>query len=166
MPPLNADRVAKPASPNDSPDGGGRRWYVRVVLIIVAILLATIFGIATWIQPYDEAGRPRTMATHTQLGVPECNFLAWTGKPCPSCGMSTSFALLVRGDVGASLRANWVGTLIALLWALLLPWALLSGLRGRIFFIPRGRGDLIATSIVGVFLVLMMVRWGLVLVSR
>ena len=50
------------------------------------------------------------MATHTQLGMPPCNFVVMTGKPCPACGMTTSFALLVRGDVGASLRANWAGT--------------------------------------------------------
>ena len=57
------------------------------------------------------------MATHTQLGMPPCNFVVMTGKPCPACGMTTSFALLVRGDVRASLRANWAGTLIAVLWA-------------------------------------------------
>ena len=62
------------------------------------------------IHPYDADGNPRTSATHTQLGMPPCNFVTLTGKPCPSCGMTTSFALLVRGDVVSSLRANWVGT--------------------------------------------------------
>ena len=32
--------------------------------------------------------------------MPPCNFVLMTGKPCPSCGMTTSFALLVRGDIG------------------------------------------------------------------
>src|SRR5262245_8044030 len=82
-------------------------FFVRLVLLVIATGLATGFGIAFWLNPYEPDGTPRTMATHTQLGVPPCNFIVMTGKPCPACGMSTSFALLVRGDVAASLRANW-----------------------------------------------------------
>ena len=62
--------------------------------------------------------------------------------------MTTSFALLVRGDVGASLRANWVGTLLAAFWAGLLVWAVASGLAGRVLFAPAG-GELVTTVIVG-----------------
>ena len=51
------------------------------------------------------------METHRQLGLPPCTFKEMTGLPCPSCGMTSSFALLVRGDVMNSLRANAVGTL-------------------------------------------------------
>lgn len=138
---------------------------MRGMLIVIGLGLAVVFGIAVWLNPYDADGQPKTMATHTQLGVPTCNFLTWAGKPCPSCGMTTSFALLVRGDVGASLRANWVGTLIALTWAVLLVWSITCAIRGRFVGIPRGRGELIATAAVGLFLVLMMVRWGLVLLD-
>src|SRR4051812_44857622 len=88
------------------------KWFVRGVLLTIGLGLVTVFGVAFWLNPYQEDGTPRTQATHRQLGMPPCNFLVLTGKPCPSCGMTTSFALLVRGDVGASLRANWAGTLI------------------------------------------------------
>ena len=30
--------------------------------------------------------------THRELGLPTCGFLAQTGYPCPSCGMTTAFA--------------------------------------------------------------------------
>ena len=162
---MNPERVATPLHPGPTPHGVRVNWYVRLSLLGVGVLLVAIFGVAAWLKPYDEAGQPRTMATHTQLGVPSCNFLVWTGKPCPSCGMSTSFALLVRGDVRASLKANWVGTLIAILWAVLLPWAFASAWLGRFLFIPRGRGEIIATGIVGVLLILMLARWGVVLLS-
>jgi hypothetical protein len=137
----------------------------RVSLLVVGALLAGIFGIAFWLNPYDANGQPRTMATHTQIGLPPCNFVILTGKPCPSCGMTTSFALLVRGDVGASLRANWAGTLIAVLWALTMVWAIASGIHGKPLFIPRGRGELVLTGIVGVVLILMLGRWVAVLIS-
>jgi hypothetical protein len=160
--------------PNVTPESGLPRalpvpqranWYVRASLIVMGLAFATVFGIAMWLNPYTEDGKPRSMATHRQLGIPECSFVAATGKPCPSCGMTTSFALLVRGDVRASLAANWVGTLLASFWAVLMVWAVASGIRGRTLFVPRGYGNIIATGIVGVFLILLMVRWGVVLLT-
>jgi hypothetical protein len=77
--------------------------------------------------------------------------------------MTTSFALLVRGDIRSSLHANWAGTLIAILWAATMIWAIASGIAGRALFIPRGRGELILTAVVGVVLLLMLGRWTVVL---
>lgn len=138
---------------------------VRAVLLVIGLGLVSVFGIASWLNPYQADGTPRSQATHQQLGMPPCNFLVLTGKPCPSCGMTTSFALLVRGDVGASLRANWAGTLIALVWAVLMVWALAGAIRGRVLYIRPGRGELTATIIVGALLVLMLGRWVGVLIT-
>jgi uncharacterized protein DUF2752 len=136
----------------------------RLTLLVIGALLAGVFTVAFWLNPYDADGRPRTMATHTQLGMPPCNFVILTGKPCPSCGMTTSFALLVRGDISASLRANWAGTLVAVLWAATMVWAIASGIRGKPLFIPPGRGELYLTVSVGAVLLLMLVRWVAVLI--
>src|SRR5438094_461820 len=89
--------------------------WVRAVLLAIAIGLVSVFGIAAWLNPYDEAGRARRSETHLQIGLPACSFRALTGVPCPSCGMTTSFALLMHGDLANSLRANAVGTLLAIL---------------------------------------------------
>src|SRR5262249_40101558 len=136
---MTADRnslpVAKPAGAARRAAGTPRTGLiVRLSLLIVAGGLVCVFGGARWIDPYEPDGTPRTMSTHTQLGMAPCGFLIATGKPCPACGMTTSFALLVRGEVAASLRANWAGTLIALLWAATLVWALASAARGRLLF--------------------------------
>jgi hypothetical protein len=157
-----AQPVERPTRPRRVPNSAR---LMRASLLVVGALLAGIFGIAFWLNPYDANGRPRSMATHTQLGMPPCNFVILMGKPCPSCGMTTSFALLVRGDVVASLRANWAGTLIAVLWALTMVWAIASGIRGKPLFIPRGRGELVLTAIVGVVLILMLGRWVAVLIG-
>ena len=149
------------------PDQSGGRvtWRVRVALGLVGVALAGVFGAAVWLDPYHPDGTPRSGATHTQLGLAPCEFLAATGRPCPKCGMTTSFALLVRGDVTASLRANWAGTLIALVWAAALPWAVLSGLRGRLILVPRGRGEAALTAVVGVLLAILLARWAAVLLT-
>jgi len=157
--------VARPA-PRREPPGGSPRVarLVRAGLLAVGLVLAAVFATAFWLNPYNPDGTPRTMATHTQLGMPPCNFVVMTGKPCPACGMTTSFALLVRGDVSASLQANWAGTLLAVLWAVTMVWAVASGLTGRPLFVPRGRGELILTATVGAVLAVMLARWSAVLI--
>ena len=150
------DRVAEAAR---------TRRLVRAALLALAVALGGVFVAAFRIHPYDENGNPRTMATHTQLGMPPCNFVVLTGKPCPACGMTTSFALLVRGDVLASMRANWVGSVICLTWAVTLVWAVASGLWGKALFIPPGRGELVLTVAAGIVLTLMLARWTVVLIS-
>jgi hypothetical protein len=156
--------MAQPRQParNDAPEIAR---LVRLCLLMIAALLAGVFAVAFYLNPYDADGSPRTMSTHTQLGMPPCNFVVMMGKPCPACGMTTSFALLVRGDLGASLRANWAGTLIAVLWALTMVWAIASGIKGRPLFIPRGKGELVLTLSVGVVLVLMLGRWAVVMIG-
>ena len=52
--------------------------------------------------------------THTQLGMPPCGFLAATGLPCATCGMTTATALAADGRL---LAAGWTqpaGLLFAL----------------------------------------------------
>lgn len=138
---------------------------VRISLLAVAGLLTGVFAVAFWLNPYDADGTPRRMATHTQLGMPPCNFVVLTGRPCPACGMTTSFALLVRGDVAASMQANWSGTLIAVIWAFTLVWAVIGGIAGRALFIPPGKGETILTVMVGIVLVMMLTRWVFLLLS-
>ena len=53
------------------------------------------------------------LGTHRGLGLPECGFLERTGLPCPSCGMTTSFAWFVRGNFIASIYVQPMGALLA-----------------------------------------------------
>jgi hypothetical protein len=140
-------------------------WGVRLGLAAVAVTLAAVFGVAVYLNPYGPDGSARTMATHTQLGLPQCNMVTLTGYPCPTCGMTTSFALLVRGDVRASLKANWVGTVTALSWAGLLVWSLASLAAGRLWLVPPGRGEFALTVGIALFLILALGRWVAILLD-
>jgi hypothetical protein len=139
----------------------GLNGWVRGSLVGLALGLLAVFGAALVINPYEADGTPRRLSTHTQLGLQPCKFYELTGKPCPSCGMTTSFALLVRGDLANSLRANWVGTGSAILCLALIPWALASAWCGRTLFIRSMERALITTLLA--FLALMFLRWVLVI---
>jgi hypothetical protein len=133
---------------------------VRGGLAGIAIGLTAVFGVALWLDPYQGDGSARRMETHRQLGLPPCTFYGVTGVPCPSCGMTTSFALLVRGDVGNSLRANAVGTLLAAFGLVLIPWCVTAALTGRTLFVRSLERAF--TAVVLIFLGLMLARWALV----
>jgi hypothetical protein len=136
--------------------------WVRGTLLGLTGGLVVVFALAAWLDPYDASGRPLRMESHRQLGLPPCTFYTVTGGfPCPSCGMTTSFALLMHGDLGNSLRANAAGTLLALFCLALIPWNVACAVRGRTYFIRSIEQAL--TRIVLVFLTLMLVRWGIVL---
>jgi hypothetical protein len=135
---------------------------LRLSLSGVVAGLVLVFGVAIWLKPYDSAGKPLRLATHQQLGLPPCTFYALTGWPCPSCGMTTSFALLVRGDLVNSLKANAVGTLLALAGLALIPWGIASAVSGRL--LAGARLARLAPRALVVFVVLMTIRWCLVLV--
>ncbi len=137
------------------------RGWVRGTLVGLALALIGLFAVAAWIKPYNDDGSPRKMATHRQMGLPPCTFYITTGLPCPSCGMTTSFALLMHGDPMNSLRANAVGTLLAGFCLLLIPWCLASAVCQRTLFLRSVERTL--TLVVLVFLSLMLLRWAIVL---
>ena len=137
------------------------RGWVRGLLVGVVLGLVAVFGVALWLNPYNPDGSPRSMETHRQLGLHKCTFYEMTGLPCPSCGMTTSFALLMHGDLKNSLRANAVGTLLACFCLLLIPWCVASVIRKRLFFVRSL--ERAVTWFAVVFLSLMLIRWLIVL---
>ncbi|MBN4049436.1 DUF2752 domain-containing protein [bacterium AH-315-N03] len=67
--------------------------------------------------------------THTQLGLPPCGFLVYTGFPCPGCGLTTSFAHMIRLEVIGAFQANPFGMLLFLCTAAIVPISLLGIVR-------------------------------------
>jgi hypothetical protein len=111
-----------------------------------------LFGVAAVLTPSG-----RGFGTHQQLGLPPCSFYALYGRPCPTCGSTTAFARLVRGDAAGALRANAGGTILAVLAALAGPWMLLSAARGR-WLGPPLRGEIVGGT-AGVILAIMFIQW-------
>ena len=131
--------------------------YVRVLLVLMAVGFTAVLVTALCLNPYQEDGSAKTMETHRQLGLPRCNSVENFGKPCPACGMTTSFALLVHGDAVNSFKANWVGTLLCGTLILITPWAAASAVRGRLLWVRNG--EMFSTVVLSSLLLLMLGRW-------
>src|SRR5688572_32645537 len=102
------------------------RWYQRIAMVAGGLVLVALLALAAVLKPNTSG-----MGTHRQLGLPPCSLVVLTGVRWPSCGMTTSWAHLMRGNFAASVRANSGGTLFALAAIASGPSLLVSGLSGR-----------------------------------
>jgi hypothetical protein len=105
------------------PVSPGGRW----LLLAWSLFLLCGFALARSVEP-----DPRGYGTHQRLGLPPCTFRALFNLPCPSCGMTTSFAHLTRGHLAEAIEANAGGALLALVCAAQIPWCWWSVCRGRL----------------------------------
>src|SRR5688572_24322979 len=82
----------------------GRAQLGRLVWIGFFGAASAVVVVAALLTP-----APIGHGTHTQLGLPPCGFLLFTGYPCAGCGLTTAFAHMVRLEVVAAAHANPFG---------------------------------------------------------
>jgi hypothetical protein len=85
-------------------------WTARGFALAIAGACLAVLALAATVEP-DPSGT----GTHTALGLGRCTSLYLCDLPCPSCGMTTSYAHFVRGQLLASLWVQPFGTLLAAL---------------------------------------------------
>lgn len=71
-----------------------------------------LLGLAASLKPALDG-----VGTHQQLGLPPCGWMIASGKPCPTCGMTTAFAHAARGDLAASFITQPFGSVLAVIVA-------------------------------------------------
>ena len=89
----------------------------RIAAAAIALTSLSILAAAAWLTP-----DPQGHATHTQLGMAKCTWVVWFDKPCPTCGMTTSFSHAGEGSWTAAILTQPMGALLALLTTMIF-WA-------------------------------------------
>ena len=69
--------------------------------------------------------------------LPGCPFLALTGLPCPTCGVSRAALALARGDLPEAFARHPCATLAAVLILAAVPWAAVHVCAPRAIPLPR-----------------------------
>lgn len=144
--PTTAPRLALPR-------GYRLRPSARVLAAGVALAALIVLIVAARVDP-ARAG----MGTHLQVGLAPCGFLQRTGLPCGTCGMTTSYALFVRGNLLASAYVQPFGCLAALATAMTFWIAAHAAVTGRAAY--RVIRRLPAGLTAGVLLTLWVLAWG------
>lgn len=78
----------------------------------VAVLALSVLITACWLTPSEQG-----FGTHRQLGLAPCGWAVTFGKPCLTCGMTTSFTLMAHGRVLDSILAQPMGAVLSILTA-------------------------------------------------
>jgi hypothetical protein len=102
----------------------------------------TVSGLALLFLARSVEPDPQGFGSHQQLGLPECGFHQRTGYPCPTCGMTTAFAYMVRGRPIQAFITQPAGALTALAClglTVMAGYAALTGKKIRVA-VPRGLG--------------------------
>lgn len=86
----------------------------RAVAALLALACLGVLLVAAGLRA-DDSGA----GTHEQIGLPPCGFLAITGKPCATCGMTTAFAHAANGRLFTALKVQPAGLFAALILAAL-----------------------------------------------
>lgn len=99
----------------------------RVLAAMVAGACLAVLVVAAWLPP-----SPAGLGTHARsLGLPPCNWLRTMKFPCPTCGMTTSFSWMAKGNLLASVYVQPMGAVLALLAAACVWGGFYIALSGR-----------------------------------
>jgi hypothetical protein len=111
---------------------------VRLILGGLGLSVLTLLLTAKGLTP-----DPRGFGTHEQLGLTPCSFYRWTGWECPTCGATTAWALLLRGEWAAAVQSNVAGTLLGVVAVLSVPWFIASAVAGRWWIVKPSSNALV-----------------------
>lgn len=104
---------------------------------------------------------PHNHGTHQQLGLPPCPSVLFFHRPCPGCGLTTSFTAFVHGHWAQAFQAHPLGPFLYILFtitAITCGWCWLKRVR---FDNDTPRFNWALGGLVGAFLVFGAVRFAL-----
>jgi len=91
----------------------------KSVAVGLLVSACAVLGVARWLTP-----AARGYGTHTELGLPPCNFLRLTHLPCPSCGLTTCFTWAAHFHFWQAFLVNPFGVLAFFVTVSAIPTAI------------------------------------------
>jgi hypothetical protein len=102
---------------------------------------------------------PQGHGTHEQLGLPPCPSVLLFDRPCPGCGLTTSFTATIHGQFAAAFHAHPLGPILYLVFTVS-AWLALYGFKNQLRLDTSGkRFTLWAGAAAIVFFAFGVLRW-------
>ncbi len=143
-------RAARPRWIEFVPVAGWARWSHALLLLGVVVM----FGVGFYLTP-----NPAGHGTHQQLGLPPCTIYFLTGRPCPSCGLTTSVSAILHGEFALAWKANPIGFLIVATAVVVGLSSLVALVAGRTLRLDLDRFNLILVVLLALWLLHGVVRF-------
>jgi len=100
--------------------------------------------------------------THTQLGMPPCGSVVLFHRPCPGCGLTTSVASTLHGNLSFAFKANVFGPVFYALFTALTFLGLAAWVLKKKMDIGTRPMTVLLVSLLAAYLVFGIVRFILV----
>lgn len=68
--------------------------------------------------------------THQQLGLPPCPSVLMFDRPCPGCGLTTSWTALIHGDFARAFQAHPLGPVMFFVFTVTAWTTMIAAFRG------------------------------------
>ncbi|MHB8637137.1 MAG: DUF2752 domain-containing protein [Fimbriimonadaceae bacterium] len=104
---------------------------------------------------------PDGHGTHQELGLPPCPCVLIFNRPCPGCGLTTSFTALLHGRFRDAFKAHWLGPFLYAMFTLSAFGALIGFIRRRKFTINHPPIQNFLLAFTAVFLIYGVARFAL-----
>lgn len=120
----------------------GRRSLVGQLLYFSVWLAVTVVGACLHASRTGHG-------THEQLGLPPCPSVLLFSRPCPGCGLTTSWTALIHGDLALAFHAHPLGPLLYLFFTVTSLLALRGWITGKRMVVdsPRFNQAVIAAAV-------------------
>lgn len=91
-----------------------------------------VTGVGAFLRP-----SPTGHGTHEQLGLPACPSALFFDRPCPGCGLTTSWTATIHGRFAEAIHAHPLGPLMYAMFTVFAAFAAVGCYRGKIVATER-----------------------------
>lgn len=114
--PASSVTILQPKHPLDLSQDAGFLRNNRLIYFGLIVVATLTLIVARFLHPSAKG-----YGTHQQLGLPPCAFFELTAIPCPSCGLTTSFAYAAHFQFFQALVTQPFGLISFCLTAISIP---------------------------------------------
>ena len=105
-------------------EGVPKKYLSGQLAWFICWAIVTLIGVVLKPNPHHHG-------THTELGLPPCPCVVLFHRPCPGCGLTTSWTETLHGNLNAALTAHPLGPALYLIFSVIAVTGFVGYLQGK-----------------------------------